>query len=234
MKTMIVSDFATMRSALLQLVGICLIIAVFMGVIADTVVGAVAAITAMLPFMFLFSLAATDEQNGWERFRLTMPITRRQVVFGRYASLALLMAATALFGLLLAAAIIGVATALPAGTAPAGLTAEANPPALIIGAVVGTVVVIAVGASVALPLITRFGMTRGARIVPLVVVLVMSAAIGFIGDGAAIDSALAGLAQWLDTGNNYLFLAAAMLLAVSAIYVASAFISAKLYEGREF
>ncbi|WP_302962104.1 ABC-2 transporter permease [uncultured Adlercreutzia sp.] len=234
MKTMIVSDFATMRSALLQLVGICLIIAVFMGVIADTVVGAVAAITAMLPFMFLFSLAATDEQNGWERFRLTMPITRRQVVFGRYASLALLMAVTALFGLLLAAALIGVATALPAGTAPAGLTAEANPPTLIIGAVVGIVVVIGVGASVALPLITRFGMTRGARIVPLVVVLVMSAAIGFIGDGAAIDSALTGLAQWLDTGNNYLFLAAAMLLAVSAIYIASAFISAKLYEGREF
>ena len=31
MKTMIVADFSTMRSALLQLVGICLIIAVFMG-----------------------------------------------------------------------------------------------------------------------------------------------------------------------------------------------------------
>ena len=116
MKTMIVADFSTMRSALLQLVGICLIIAVFMGVVADTVVGAIAAITAMLPFMFLFSLAATDEQNGWERFRLTMPITRRQVVFGRYASLALLTVAAALFGLLLAAVIIGVATALPAGT----------------------------------------------------------------------------------------------------------------------
>ena len=105
---------------------------------------------------------------------------------------------------------------------------------MIIGATAGTVVVIAVGSSVALPLITRFGMTRGARIVPLVVVLVMSAAIGFIGDGAAIDSALAGLVQWLDTGNNYLLLAVAMLLVVAAIYVASAFLSAKLYEGREF
>ena len=41
MKTMIVADFSTMRSALLQLVGICLIIAVFMGVVADTVVGAI-------------------------------------------------------------------------------------------------------------------------------------------------------------------------------------------------
>lgn len=234
MKTMIVADFSTMRSALLQLVGISLIIALFMGVIADTVVGPVAVIISMMPFMFLFSLAAVDEQNGWERFRLTMPITRRQVVFGRYASIALLTVATALFGLLLAAVIIGVATALPAGTAPAGLTAEANPPAMIVGAAVGTVVVIAVGSSVALPLITRFGMTRGARIVPLVVVMAMVTAIGIIGDGASIDSALAGLAQWLDTGNNYLFLAVAMLLVVAAIYIASAFLSAKLYEGREF
>ena len=61
MKTMIVADFSTMRSALLQLVGICLIIAVFMGVVADTVVEAIAPITAMLPFMFLFSQVATDE-----------------------------------------------------------------------------------------------------------------------------------------------------------------------------
>ena len=234
MKTMIVADFSTMRSALLQLVGISLIIALFMGVIADTVVGPVAVIISMMPFMFLFSLAAVDEQNGWERFRLTMPITRRQVVFGRYASIALLTVATALFGLLLAAVIIGVATALPAGTAPAGLTAEANPPAMIVGAAVGSVVVIAVGSSVALPLITRFGMTRGARIVPLVVVMAMVTAIGIIGDGAAIDSALAGLVQWLDTGNNYLLLAVAMLLVVAAIYIASAFLSAKLYEGREF
>lgn len=234
MKTMIVADFAAMRSALLQLVGISLIIALFMGVVADTVVGPVAVIISMMPFMFLFSLATVDEQNGWERFRLTMPITRRQVVFGRYASLALLTVATALFGLLLAAVIIGVATALPAGTAPAGLTAEANPPAMIVGAAVGTVVVIAVGSSVALPLITRFGMTRSARIVPLVVVMAMVTAIGIIGDGASIDSALAGLAQWLGTGNNYLLLAATTLIVVAAIYVASAFLSAKLYEGREF
>ena len=31
MKTMIVSDFAVLRSAILQLLGICLVIALFMG-----------------------------------------------------------------------------------------------------------------------------------------------------------------------------------------------------------
>ena len=73
MKAMIVSDFAVLRSAILQLLGICAIIALFMGYAMGTLVGGAAAITAMPPFMLLFSLAATDEQNGWERFRLTLP-----------------------------------------------------------------------------------------------------------------------------------------------------------------
>lgn len=89
MKAMIVSDFAVLRSALLQLLGICLVIALFMGYVMGAV-GTAAAIAAMIPFTGLFSLAAYDEQNNWERFRLTLPLTRRQVVFGRYASIALL------------------------------------------------------------------------------------------------------------------------------------------------
>ena len=89
MKAMIVSDFAVLRSVLLQLLGICLVIALFMGYVMGAV-GTAAAIAAMVPFTGLFSLAAYDEQNNWERFRLTLPLTRRQVVFGRYASIALL------------------------------------------------------------------------------------------------------------------------------------------------
>ena len=85
MKAMIVSDFAVLRSVLLQLLGICLVVALFMGYVMGAVDTA-AAIAAMVPFTGLFSLAAYDEQNNWERFRLTLPLTRRQVVFGRYAS----------------------------------------------------------------------------------------------------------------------------------------------------
>lgn len=55
MKAMIVSDFAVLRSALLQLLGICIVIALFMGY-AMGAVGTAAAIAAMVPFMGLFSL----------------------------------------------------------------------------------------------------------------------------------------------------------------------------------
>lgn len=49
MKAMIVSDFAVLRSALLQLLGICLVIALFMGYVMGAV-GTAAAIAAMIPF----------------------------------------------------------------------------------------------------------------------------------------------------------------------------------------
>ena len=87
MKAMIVSDFAVLRSALLQLVGICVVIALFMGYAMGTLVGRRCRHCRHGPPFMLSVLAwpPTDELNGWERFRLTLPLTRRQVVFGRYA-----------------------------------------------------------------------------------------------------------------------------------------------------
>ena len=231
MKAMIVSDFAVLRSALLQLVGICVVIALFMGYAMGTLVGGAAAIAAMPPFMLLFSLAATDELNGWERFRLTLPLTRRQVVFGRYASLGLIAAATIAFSLALSFLLLGVISCMPAGILPEGLTPADNPPAAL---VVGAVGVITLGMAVTLPLIFRFGMTRATRLVPVVVVIAIAAGISFFDAGIQPTGVLASLAQWLDTGSNYLLLAIAMVAAVALVYAASALIAAKLYEKREF
>ena len=212
-----------------MLVGICVVIALFMGYAMGTLVGGAAAIAAMPPFMLLFSLAATDELNGWERFRLTLPLTRRQVVFGRYASLGLIAAATIAFSLALSFLLLGVISCMPAGILPEGLT-----PAALVGSVVGAVGVITLGMAVTLPLIFRFGMTRATRLVPVVVVIAIAAGISFFDAGIQPTGVLASLAQWLDTGSNYLLLAIAMVAAVALVYAASALIAAKLYEKREF
>lgn len=235
MKTMIVSDFAILRSALFQLAGICLVIGAFMGWAMGSVAGAAAAIAAMVPFMMLFSLAATDEQNGWDRFRLTLPLTRRQVVWGRYASLGLIILGTITFAALVAFAFLAVAAGLQDGMLPAGLAPAENPPAAIVGAIVGAACVISVGMDVALPLIMRFGMTKATRIVPAIVVVALAFGVAFFdAGGIPVASGLTGLIQWLDTGNNYLFAAAAIIVAAALLYAASATIAAKLYEQREF
>ena len=231
MKAMIVSDFAVLRSALLQLLGICAIIALFMGYVMGAV-GTAAAIAAMVPFMGLFSLAAYDEQNNWERFRLTLPLTRRQV--GRYASIALLTAGSLTLALVLGLGIAALAGLLPAQWLPESLSPAENTPEMIVGSTIGGVSVVAIAMAVAMPVITRFGMTKAARIVPVIVVLVVAFAVAFFGSGIQPTGVLADLVQWLDTGSNYFFLAAALVAVVALIYVASAFVAAKLYEKREF
>ena len=234
MKTMIVSDFAALRSALLQLVGICLVVSLFMSYVMGAV-GTSAAIGAMIPFMCLFSLAALDEQNGWERFRLTLPITRRQVVFGRYASVAIATVLAFVFSLALSFALLAVMGLLPAAWVPESLAPAENPPAAIVGATVGSVGIVMIAMVVALPLIMRFGMTKAARIVPLIVVIVIAGCVSFFdADYLFANGLVSDLVAWLDTDSNYLVAAGATLAAVAILYIASAFLSAKLYEGREF
>lgn len=162
MKAMIVSDFAVLRSVLLQLLGICLVIALFMGY-AMGAVGTAAAIAAMVPFMVLFSLAAYDEQNNWERFRLTLPLTRRQVVLGRYASIALLTVGSLTLALALGLGIAALAGLLPAQWLPESLSPAENTPEMIVGSTIGGVSVVAIAMAVTMPVITRFGMTLSLR-----------------------------------------------------------------------
>ena len=130
--------------------------------------------------------------------------------------------------------LLGVISWVPAGVLPEGLAPAENPPAALVGSVVGAVGVITLGMAVTLPLIMRFGMTRATRFVPVVVVIALALGIGFFDAGIQPTGVLADLVQWLDTGSNYLFLAAALVAVVALIYVASAFVAAKLYEKREF
>ena len=48
--------------------------------------GMVGAISAMTPFFLTFTFAGYDAMNGWERYRATLPLSRRDIVLGRYAN----------------------------------------------------------------------------------------------------------------------------------------------------
>lgn len=235
MKAMMVSDFCVMKNALLQMVGILAVVGVVMAWAMDTVAGAVAAVGAMVPFMYLFSVGSLDEQNGWERFRLTLPLTRRQVVFGRYGSTAAVAVAAAVGGLIMGALVVLAVGVMGDGAAWAsGLSAAQNPPEALLASTALTLTVFLLGAAVALPLMARFGMTKATRFVPLVVVLAMAFGV------AALDTPLSNgvLPEWSawvmgDALHGTIVVGIALLAAV-VLYVASAFVAAKLYEKREF
>ena len=229
MKAMIFSDLVTSKNSLASLFGITAFVSLFIAFTTETLVVAVACMAAMIPFMYLFSIAAYDEQNGCERFRLTLPISRKQGAYGRYASMAIISLCS-----LGAAVVLGIvvglaADALPAGSVPQGLALSEFSIPIILEVAVFTQLIIMIAALFTLPLIMRFGMTKGSRIVPIVLVLALSTSAALFSN--SIEPAVIG--SFFGDANAILLALVVACVIVVTLYVASALLSARLYEQRE-
>ncbi len=235
MKAMILSDFMTLKRSMLQLILSCVVIGSILGVAMGSTVAAAASIASMLPFMFLFSIVAYDEFNGWERFRMSLPISRRNVVLGRYASAAIVSAAGIVVGVCVGAIVTAVAGALPlSAETAASLSWENNPIGAMIGAAVGGVGAIMVTMAVALPLIMRYGMTKATRIIPIIFLIIFCFGLGMVGQGLFGADGLEGIVfALMNSGEGIAIAVAIPVAAVIAIYAVSAAIAIKLYAKRE-
>ena len=78
-------EMTVLRDYARQLLGLGLFIAICLSVGMHSIV-AVPGLLCMLYFiMGALSTAAYDEQNNWGLYRLTLPVSRRDVILGRYA-----------------------------------------------------------------------------------------------------------------------------------------------------
>ena len=101
MKTMILSDLIVMRRNLIQLFLTCLIITIVISLAMNNTLAVVGGcFGAMIPLLYLFSIAAYDEMNEWQTYRLTLPTTRKDIMIGRYASLLFVALVSALAGII--------------------------------------------------------------------------------------------------------------------------------------
>lgn len=231
MKAMIFSDLITIKNSAVALVAVVLFVGCACA-LGTGVIGAVAAaMAATLPMMYLFSIVAYDEMNGWERFRLTLPMSRTQAVCGRYASMAIVVVVGVMAGLassLLLAAAAGLAQQL------FGLSIDLSSDAPLAEAIVAALLgagVILLTAAVALPPMIRFGMTRGTRVLPMVFVALVALGI-IVLDSTPIMPLLESWHSQATSGS--LVLAGACALAVVAlIYISSAALSVRLYAKRD-
>lgn len=235
MLVMIKTDLITMKNYALQNVVIMTLVAVFICIGTGSITAGIAALMFMLPFLYIFSVVAYDEMNGWERFRLTMPISRNQVAFGRYASVLIAIAISVVLALVIALVIslvtphLDFAAGFDEGFSLAAMTGRL----LLIAAFLLFVT------SVVLPLFIRFGMTKATRIVPLAFLL-LALAFMFVSTGStegAIEQSLPLLVTMIAPAPDQEGFALLCNLAVFAImlvpYVASSLLTAKLYEKRQ-
>lgn len=90
MKRAIMSELAIVRTLVPSIAGVGLFIFVMLTAVrasngdSDMSAAGAFAISAMSPIMAMTSLAGLDNQNGWERYRATLPISRKDIVSARY------------------------------------------------------------------------------------------------------------------------------------------------------
>ncbi|NHM13880.1 ABC-2 transporter permease [Xiamenia xianingshaonis] len=232
MKTMLLADFITTRKYLVQQCALSAAIGLFVGIGNHSALLAANMLVVMLFVMLSISLLALDEQNGWQKFRLTLPLSRKHVVMGRYVSL--LCAALLSLGvcLLTAAIMLGVGMAVPdvivVDELVEGLSGAAS---LIVGSTVALCLVALLAMSLSLPFMFRFGMTKATRFLPALCLLLFCIAVMLSAQYAAeVEALLNALPTWV-FGPAGLALFAVVALAV---YTVSCVVSVKLYEKRDF
>lgn len=236
MKAMIKSDFITMKHSLGQLMFIMLVVALVMSILTETVITGTAAFAIMIPFMFILSIAAYDELNGWQRFRLTLPITRRQMVAGRYLGTLILFVLCDVLAVLFALVVMEVCSSLPAGVVPVGLTFEGNNVESLMAAIVLTSFIGIVVAAVTMPMIMRYGVTKATRLVPVVLVLLLAGSMYLLEEFGVSDQlmVLVGANGSVDIFSSFQLIIYIGLAVALVLYAVSAVVANKLYATRQF
>lgn len=211
----------------------------FMAVCFAAGTGNTSALPGIIFMMGIFSLSCSasnyDEHNGWAAFRLTMPVSRREVVLGRYLfvlagalSESLLVAAAALV-----LSMLGQASMLPEVVARVvRLDADAMQVGLFTLAfcsAVGFVI-----ASVSMPVFFKFGQTKATQWLPFIMMFLGVAPfmiVGFMG-GEAMMAAQRALA-FAETPEGLAAFAAGACAFGLVCYAVSCVISLRIYSARD-
>lgn len=125
MKRAFMSELAIARTLVPSIAGVSLFIFVVLtlantsGGDSGTSAGA-CAVSAMSPIIFMNSLAGFDNQNGWERYRATLPFSRKDIICTRYLCIVVFSAIMTCAAVLLSIIVLPLFNSV--GVTPTGQT----------------------------------------------------------------------------------------------------------------
>ncbi len=233
MKAAFLSEFASVRSTLAQMALIYLACGIFIYVGMKSALGMVGAISAMTPFFLTFTFAGYDAMNGWERYRATLPLSRRDIVLGRYANVLACSIVAAAASIVIGLAVTALVPALPIGEEFSARLAEESDPALLTFVAVAALGIMLVVTSFLLPVVLRFGLNKAIRFVPLgmfVVIMLGGLALPNI---AGMSEVFTQLDAWLSNPANIPLATAAIAGITLIVFAASCLIAMRLYREKD-
>lgn len=235
MKCMFMSDLLVMRRNLIQSACILAVVILFLAIVSGPVMAAAIG-TAMLPMFFLFNACGYESTGQWAAMRLTMPLKRRDVVLGRYASVFVV----GLCGLVMS---VAIGTIVSYVSVSFGLFQDAgfNMPDYAYESGFGPTMAAAVLAlcavllmiAVVLPFLIRFGVTKATVFIPVLFALLIFG-VTWVTNliSPSDDIALMALDMIAGDSGNVAWISGYFVAFVLAIYVASMLISIVLYRRR--
>lgn len=113
MKTMMISDFLAVEKALRKNVVLWALLAVGTLMFAGANPLIILLVGFPMSHMVLMPLLLRDQQSDWIVFRQSLPLTRKDVVAGRYASVAAIVAGCVALGALVYVASYAIIAAVP-------------------------------------------------------------------------------------------------------------------------
>lgn len=233
MKTMVMFDLLTAWGFMKQQVIVSIVVALVFAGATDMPLGLIPCLALMFAYSVGFTLAAYDERNDWEKLRLTLPLSRADIVRGRYATFALATLAGIALGCALTAVLWALAQVAPTIPVVSSLAAGVS-----WQIVVAMVAVSFVGALVlwlvALPLIARFGMTKAVRFLPLAFVAVLPIATVLMQQAGPPPAFVADFVAWVVTPAGTVVASLAAVAVMAALFALSGALAVRLYEKREF
>lgn len=236
MKRMFSFECVVLGQYLRQLVLIGLAVALVMAVATGSIAEAMPMYVTMAFMMSVMSMSAYDDVNDWGTYRLALPVSRRDVVLGRYMTVIVLVAGA----ILLSFAIVGAGWALgQTGILPSAIASYVQVDAaglqMLLISGMASVAVESVLPAIALPCYFKFGSTKASQYIPLVVmgaVAVLIYFVNYLSKAGALDGVEQALV-WFEVPAN-LGLVVLILAAVSlAILAISAAISLRIYAKRD-
>ena len=242
MFSMIKCDLACLRGVARNLAGTALFVAAIFA-LAMGASGVLCAATIVIALSVVNRLMAYDEQNNWQAFRQALPLSRGQVVCGRYVTVALCVFASLLVGIavtLLTDLVISVVVSMHPGlqlNSWSELLDLSLRPWDLLGLLAACgaagVAVSLFGLALTLPFMFRFGFTKGARYIPLVFVAL--SLLVFLGMEGISSSGFdpASLAPLLENTGTIVGISLGVALVSLVVYGLSCLVSLRLYTTRE-
>lgn len=216
-------------------------IAAFTGVFVSAGMGTTVALAGILVCMFCMmgSMAASayDDASNWGAYRLTLPLSRRDVVLGRYAAVAVMGALGIAMGALvqMLASTVGALGILPSEIGDMFVMSPDD----VLTSIFGVFFCLLMGmtaASLAIPFYFKFGNTKATQFLPMAVMLLYVLVIFIfaqMSDGIDVVPMLSQFLAWVETPAGVATCAVVMAAVAVLILFVSAAVSMRIYARRD-